>query len=67
MNLTTSLEKRKFIENTTLGITNGELYELVLMAIELKSIFTIKEENEIYQIYSLSNKERNHDLTYINL
>ena len=65
MNLKTPRDKRKFIENTTNGISNDELSYLVLMAIELKYNFTIKEENEIYQIYPLGSKFRDPNLTYI--
>ena len=67
INLQTPREKRKFIENTTNGITNNELSDLVLLAIEQKYNFTIKEENEIYQIYPLSSRFRDPNLTYINL
>ena len=35
------------------------------MAIDYKITFIIREENEIYQIYSLNNKYRNQNFTYI--
>ena len=66
MNLQTPSEKIMFIENTVNGILHSDLYDLVLMAIEDKKNFVIKEENVIYQIYALNNKNiREQNLTYI--
>ena len=65
LNLQTNTEKRKFIQSTVNEILRGELYDIVLMAIDYKITFIIREENEIYQIYSLNNKYRNQNLTYI--
>ena len=66
MNLQTPLEKIKFIEATVNSILHNELYDLVLTAIENKKIHIIKEENVIYQIYALNNKNiREQNLTYI--
>ena len=48
-------------------IINSELYDLVLSAIQEKEkeTYIIKEEKEIYQIYSLNYKKREPNLTYI--
>ena len=67
MNLTTPLSKRKFIEATVNSFKNGTLYELGVEAIEGKKKFIIKEETEIYSIYSVSNKDRENGTTYIDL
>ena len=65
MNLQTNTDKRKFIQSTVNGIIRGELYDIVLMALEYKRNFIIREENEIYQIYSLKNIFRANDITYL--
>ena len=65
--LNTNLEKHKFILNTTEGIMNADLYDIILLVLDKHKIYTIKEENEVYQLYALSNKIRDPDLTYIDL
>ena len=59
--------KQKFIESITKGIMNYELFELLLSAKDEKKVHTIKNKNEIYQIYGISNKKRVPGTTYINL
>ena len=65
--LNTDLEKHKFILNTTEGIMNADLYDIILYVLDYNKIYTIKEKNEVYQLYSLSNKIRDPELTYIDL
>ena len=60
-------EKQKFIESVNKGIMNLDLYELLLSAKNEKKVHTIHNQNEIYQIYSISNKIRVPGTTYINL
>ena len=67
LTLNTSLEKKKFIENTTKEILNAELYEIVLHSLEDKKVYKRVEENETYQIYALSNRYRDPDLAYVDL
>ena len=67
LTLDTSLEKKKFIENTTKEILNAELYEIVLHSLEDKKVYKRVEENETYQIYALSNRYRDPDLAYVDL
>ena len=67
MTLNTPLEKKKFIENTTKEILNAELYEIIFYALEENKIYTIREETETYQIYALSNRDREPDLAYVDL
>jgi len=62
-----NLSKKKFIEETTNDMVEGKLYELVLMALENNKHFIINEKTETYSIYALSNKNREKNLTYINL
>ena len=64
-NLTTYQEKKKLIKDIEDGIINSDIYDLVLSAIQDKKAFIIKEEKEIYQLYSLSNKNKEPNLTYI--
>ena len=42
--------KQQFIEKTGTGIVNGDLYDLVVTAIDKKRVFTIYDGNEVYQI-----------------
>ena len=65
--LTDNLDKHKFVINTTEGIMNADLYDIILYVLDNKKIYTIREKNEIYQIYSLSNKIRFNDLAYVDL
>ena len=67
MNLTTPKSKQKFIEGTVNSLKNGTLYELGLEAIENKERFIIKEENEKYSLYAISNKIRENDAAYIEM
>ena len=64
--LNDTLTKRKFIEETKRNLINGELYDLITKVYNDKENFTIKLENEVFQIYGLSNKKRDESLTYIN-
>ena len=57
--------KQKFIEGSINGLINRKLYDLALMATSEKKSFTINNKNEVYQIYALSNKKRDINLTYI--
>ena len=65
--LITDDDKQKFIEATKIGLITKKLYDLSLMAVKLGEIFTIRTPNETYQIYSLTNKVRDENLTYIDL
>ena len=64
-NLNNDESKRKFIERTMKSLLSQELYDFVLLAIHDKKIFTIRTDKEVYQIYALSNKNREKNLTYI--
>ena len=61
----TSEDKRRFIEEITKEILNLTLYELLIEAVIDKKIHTKKLKDEIYQIYSLSNKKRIDGITYL--
>ena len=63
--LDTNEKKQKFIESTSKAILNSDLNDLLLQATLNKKIFTRKFKNETYQIYSLSNKKRVDQITYI--
>ena len=63
--LRTPKEKRKFIEKTVSQIIRSDLYDIVLTVVEQKVSYVVREENEVYQIYSLKNKNRDNNLTYI--
>jgi hypothetical protein len=63
----TDIEKQRFIEKTVNGFLNMELYDLVLMTIDYNEIFVRKTDKEVFQIYSLANRKRVDNLTYINL
>ena len=65
--LSNNTEKHKFIINITEEIMNAELYDIILDVLDKKKEYIRREENEIYQLYSLSSKERRPDLTYIDL
>jgi surface protein len=65
LNLDTIDEKRKFIEDTVSSIVNGSLYDIIIMAIDFKQIFTIKQDTEVYQIYALQSKSRDPNLTFV--
>ena len=65
MKLYSQRQKQKFIEQVNTEILNGGLYDLVISAIDKKYRFTIRDGDEIYQIYSLSDKFRESDLVYI--
>ena len=60
---------RKFIEGTMKALYSRELYDFALRAINDKEVFTIITENDVanvvIQIYALSNKIRQDNLTYI--
>ena len=58
-------QKRKLIDKTVNSILNSELYELVSEVIDKKKNIIAREENEVYHIYSLKNKNRENNLTYI--
>ena len=49
------------------NLINGELYDFITMAYNDKDVFTIDTDNETYQIYGLSNKKRNENLTHSNV
>jgi hypothetical protein len=65
--LNTSAQKQEFIEQTINGIINADFYDLVLNALDNNNIFTIKDKNEVYQIYSSNNRIRQPDLVYVDL
>ena len=67
MKLKTLKQKQKFVERTNYEITNGDLYELIIEAIDKKKRFPVRDGNEIYQIYALSDKTRDKDLVYIDM
>ena len=59
--------KQRFIEETVSGFMSYELYDLSIMAIDDNRIFTQTVNNITFQIYSLSNKKREKNLTFIYL
>ena len=65
LTLDTDEDKHQFIESTTKEILNLEYYDLFMDAASNKKIYTKKLKNEIFQIYSLSNRKRNNETTYI--
>ena len=58
-------QKRKFIDQTVNEMLRNDLYDIMSPVIDNKEYYVIREENEIYHIYSLKNKHRENDLTYI--
>ena len=65
--LKTPFEKQKFIDETIKKILSSELYDLVVLALDYQEVLTIKEINETYQLYMLSNKIRVPETSYIDL
>ena len=63
--LDNSTQKRKFIESTVTQILRSDLYDLVLRVVENQERFIIREDNEVYEIYSLKDKRRENNITYI--
>ena len=57
--------KQKFIEATKKCLIKRGLYELAMRAVKDKEIFTINTHSEVLQIYSLTNKIRFENLTYV--
>ena len=51
-------------ESTEKEITNAELYKIILYSLKYQKIYTIREKNELHQIYVLCNRCREHDLAY---
>ena len=45
-------------------IINAELYKIILYSLKYQKIYTIREKNELHQIYVLCNRCRENDLTY---
>ena len=45
-------------------IINAELYKIILYSLKYQKIYTIREKNELHQIYVLCNRCREHDLAY---
>ena len=66
-NLNNPKLKQKFIEKVGSDLLSGNLYDLVIDALEKDKTFIIREEDIIYQIYALSNKIRVKDLVYIDM
>ena len=60
-----SKDKRKFIERTVSEMVRSELYDIVIRAIDKNFNYVVREENEVYQIYALKNKNIDNNLTYI--
>ena len=56
-------DKQKFIEKTVKGIKELRFYELILEKRSEKKNLIIRYGDEVYQIYSISNKEIIPDLT----
>ena len=54
MNLQTKEEKELFIETITKEIMNGSIYEIISLVVNEKKNIIIQEDNEIYQISTLS-------------
>ena len=67
MELTTYRQNQKFIDKVMNQIVNGELYDLVINAIDRKYNYTLRNGNETYQIYPLANNFRDPDLVYIDM
>ena len=67
LNFTNNTEKHKFIINTTEEIMNANLYDIVLRVLDNNEVLTRTEKYETYQLYSLSNKNRTKNLTYVDL
>ena len=65
MDLNNNTAIQKLIEKTFSGLMNSELYDLAVTAIDKQMIFLRKIGNITLQIYSLDNKKRNEDLTYL--
>jgi cupin superfamily acireductone dioxygenase involved in methionine salvage len=58
-------KKQKFIEAIKNCLIKRKLYELAIMAVKEKEIFTINTLTEAIQIYSLTNKIRSGNLIYV--
>ena len=65
--LKTPSEKQKFISNVTNEILNADIYDLVVNVIEKKYNYTIRYDNEVYQLLALSSKYRDPSLVYFDL
>jgi surface protein len=65
--LNNDTKKQRFIEQTVSELMNLELYDLAIMAIDNYKIFTQTVDNITFQIFALSNKKREENITYINL
>ena len=59
--------RQKLIEKVGNDIMSGELYDLVVTAIEKAKVFTVRDGDIIYQLYALSNKIRENDTVYIDM
>ena len=57
-------KKQKFIEAVKNCLIKGKLLDLITPPVD-KKIYTINASTEVYQIYSLSNKKRIGNLTYV--
>ena len=66
-NFTEERDIQKFIKQIVNDMINSKLYGLVREAIEKKKVFYVEEGNEVYSIYSLSNKTRDPRLVNIDL
>ena len=60
-------DKQRFIEKTSNQIIKGYLNELIVNITQNKTIYTIRNENEVYQLYSLTNKNKEEDLIHIDM
>ena len=59
--------KQQFIEKVATSLIKGELYDLTIVAIDNKMVFTRREDDIVFQLYSLSNKYRENDLVFMDL
>ena len=66
LTLNNETEKHRFIQKIVNEImTSPEFYEIIVATREKKSSLTLRNDNEVYQIYSISNNEIIPDLTEI--
>ena len=67
VNIEKNEEKEELKQNIIDGIMNGEMKEILANIVNDKKNFIIQEDNEIYQISTLSNQsDKNYNLSIIN-
>ena len=67
VNIEKNEEKEELKQNIINGIMNGEMKEILANIVNDKKNFIIQEDNEIYQISTLSNQsDKNYNLSIIN-